>query len=473
MVRSVSRGRRIAAVAGALVTIGAAIALGVDAPVGTLDQLKRTDGCFVDPTMYAPLQSCADARGLGSTQNLVISPDGRNLYAVSNFTWGLAVFRRDARTGRLTQLAGRAGCWTSQELGGCAAGRGMVWAFWVAVSPDGRDVYVSGGLGYAIAHLRRNTRDGRLSQPSGASACVRNRTGGTSHGGGSAEWSGCQLVDGLLYPRTVTLSPDGRFLYAAAFDADSVLAFARDIRSGDISPVLGGCSSSRQMPECGPAAQLDGATDVVVTHDGRFLYAAAFRAGAVDAFARDPQSGALTQLAAPGGCVAAAAQIGCTAVRGLRGAYGLALSPDDRSLYVASRNSAAVAVFDRDLATGALRQKPGTRGCLSSTGREGCASARGLRGTRGVSVSPDGRSVYTGAYSDSAIAVFARDEHGDLRQLRGQAGCVASGPGLRSCTRGRATLHAWGITISRDGRFLYSGVGGDNNSGLAIFMRRQ
>jgi Lactonase, 7-bladed beta-propeller len=254
--RSVSRGRRMATVAGAVVTAGAASAIALGAPVGSLDQLEGIHGCFIDPTMYAPLQNCAPARGMGSTQNLAISPDGRNLYAPSNYTWGLVAFRRHARTGRLTQLPGRAGCWTSQDTAGCQAGRGMVWAFWTAVSPDGHDVYVSGGLGYAIAHLRRDPQDGHLSQPPGASACVRNRTGGTSHGGGSAEQSGCQLVNGLLYPRTVTLSPDGRFLYTAAFDADSVLAFARDTRTGDLSPIIGGCSSSRQVPGCRPAAQL-------------------------------------------------------------------------------------------------------------------------------------------------------------------------------------------------------------------------
>jgi hypothetical protein len=29
----------------------------------------------------------------------------------------------------------------------------------------------------------------------------------------------------------------------------------------------------------------------------------------------------------------------------------------------------------------------------------------------------------------------------------------------------------WGIAISRDGHWLYTGTGGDRNSGLAIFRR--
>src|SRR5262249_30864946 len=155
---------------------------------------------------------------------------------------------------------------------------------------------------------------------------------------------------------------------------------------------------------------------------------------------------------------------------GLRGAYNLALSRDGRSLYVTGRASAAIAVFDRDPQTGAITQKPGAAGCLSSRGGDGCGSARALAGARGGTVSADGRNVYSGAFDDSAIGVFARSSDGALHQLPGRAGCVAFS--LAGCARGRGIRFAWGVTTSTDGRFLYSGVGNDRNSGLAIFRRQ-
>src|SRR4029079_5494735 len=128
---------------------------------------------------------------------------------------------------------------------------------------------------------------------------------------------------------------------------------------------------------------------------------------------------------------------GCVPGRGLAGAFGLAASADGRSVYVASRTSGAVAVFDHDASSGAVIQKAGTGGCLGATAA-GCAGARGLRGARGITVSADGRDVDVGALSDSAIAVLARRSDGTLRQPAGRSGCIAATSGPLGCARGRA-----------------------------------
>ncbi len=145
----------------------------------------------------------------------------------------------------------------------------------------------------------------------------------------------------------------------------------------------------------------------------------------------------------------------------------MTLSPDGRSLYVASRGSAAVAVFARDPSTGLLSET----GCVSAKAGERCTPARGLLGARGVTVSPDGRTVYAGAFSDNAVTTFSRAADGSLAQLPGVLGCVHAGPATTSCGHGRALGHAWPVAVSPDGRFAYSGVGDDGNSGLAVFAR--
>jgi len=66
------------------------------------------------------------------------------------------------------------------------------------------------------------------------------------------------------------------------------------------------------------------------------------------------------------------------------------------------------------------------------------------------------------ASRDRAIAVLTVGPGtGALSQAAGRAGC----------RRGRAVNHAWGIAVSRDGRYVYSGVAGDGNTGLAVLRR--
>ena len=96
--------------------------------------------------------------------------------------------------------------------------------------------------------------------------------------------------------------------------------------------------------------------------------------------------------------------------------------------HVASTNSDAVAVFERDLVTGALAQKADPNGCDVQIGSPGigCRSGAGLDAAAGVAASPDGMSVYvTGNLSD-VVAIFNRNlATGALIQVPGEGGCVA------------------------------------------------
>jgi 6-phosphogluconolactonase (cycloisomerase 2 family) len=247
---------------------------------------------------------------------------------------------------------------------------------------------------------------------------------------------------------------------------------ARDAATSRLTAV--GCvRQGAKTKTCrGGAHDLDGATDVDLSPDGPSLYVTSYLGDAITAFARDPDSGALTEI----GCWAQDATGGCTSVRGLDGPYDLAISPDVRNVYVAARRSSAIATFARDGASGLLAQLGGENGCVAQSGADGCrtSTSASLLGARGVAVSPDGRDVYAGAFSSSALSIMRRKATtGALRQLPGARGCVANREPRRppACAVGRGLHHVWGIAISRDGRWLYSGDGGDRNSGLAVFRR--
>jgi hypothetical protein len=84
------------------------------------------------------------------------------------------------------------------------------------------------------------------------------------------------------------------------------------------------------------------------------------------------------------------------------------VSADGHNAYVASFLSDSVAVFDR-AADGTLTQKPGTAGCISDTGAGPCVDGTALAGAAAVTVSPDGKNLYAGAFVGNAVAVFDRE----------------------------------------------------------------
>src|SRR5204862_278242 len=112
--------------------------------------------------------------------------------------------------------------------------------------------------------------------------------------------------------------------------------------------------------------------------------------------------------AAPGdlayvGCVANRSANGCqqAAHNSLDGAAGVAVSRDDKSVYVAS--ATGVTAFKR-AATGALAY----RGCFANQGHHGCQAGthNSLRKSRDLAVSADGKSLYVA--SAGAITAFGR-----------------------------------------------------------------
>jgi hypothetical protein len=130
------------------------------------------------------------------------------------------------------------------------------------------------------------------------------------------------------------------------------------------------------------------------------------------------------------------------------------VSPNGRSVYVASQFGSAVAVFDR-AADGTLTQKPGTAACVSETGAGPCIDGTALDVAASVSVSPDGQSAYIASFDSDAVAVLDRAADGTLTQKPGTAGCI-SDTGAGPCVDGAALDGPRWVTVSPDGASVYA-----------------
>ncbi len=116
------------------------------------------------------------------------------------------------------------------------------------------------------------------------------------------------------------------------------------------------------------------------------------------------QAGALTQLPGLDGCISNSGTHGaCVVGEGLDGAQGIAATEDGGSIYVVSRVDDAVVVLARDEDTGALTQLPGPAGCISEDGSDGrCTDGVLLGAALGVAASHDGKNVYTTSRDSTA-----------------------------------------------------------------------
>jgi DNA-binding beta-propeller fold protein YncE len=138
--------------------VGDAVAiLRRDRSTGVLTQDLSRRGCI---SQSGGGGLCMVGRGLDEVWGIALSPDGRNLYAVSSKVNMLSAIARDQVSGRLTQLPGRFACFIRAGGFGCPEGRGLTVAVAVTVSPDGRNVYVASEDTYlgSVAVFRRLAR---------------------------------------------------------------------------------------------------------------------------------------------------------------------------------------------------------------------------------------------------------------------------------------------------------------------------
>ncbi|MDX1624886.1 MAG: beta-propeller fold lactonase family protein [Wenzhouxiangellaceae bacterium] len=197
-----------------------------------------------------------------------------------------------------------------------------------------------------------------------------------------------QPLDGI---RDIVVSGDGLFAYAAGAVGGSgaVAAFLRDPVSGALTPleswVEGGPIGDGDMVE-----GLQGVTDLLLSENGNFLYAAGSVSDAIVIFARDAQSGLLTQVGR--------VRDGESGVDGIGGVTEIVLGPAGVFLYAAGRLDDAVAVFRIDGASGNLLYAGQTV--------QGIGGVDGLNGVTGLAWS-DGHLLAV-ADENASLAAFER-----------------------------------------------------------------
>jgi len=387
-------------------------------------------------------QGCTPGRALSSASWITITPDGRNVYVGAEASGAINIYQRVGPFGGLIQPDGSAGCLSESALEGCGSARALTGARPVAVSPDGRSVYVGALNGVAV--FLRDRGSGALVQLPGPAGCVEN---GAAEGCGAARGFAKGSVRGLA------VSADGRFVYAAVRFTSVVAVFARDPNSGAISQLPGGagCISETRRPGCAWGRGLHGSRDVVLSPDQRFVYIASEDGNSVAVFARNRRTGTLIQLRGRSGCLQQRGNDGCTPVRAFLSPHQLALSRNGLDAYVASDHSAAVDVLRRDPGNGTLHQLAGRAGCVEDGGGEGCTPGSALGAAHSIAVAPSGL-VYVAGNSANSVAIFAVDSR--TAGLR-ERGCIAS-RGPPECARAFGLMGVHSITLSSDGRTLYA-----------------
>jgi 6-phosphogluconolactonase (cycloisomerase 2 family) len=388
--------------------------------------------------------------GLDKLESVAVSPEGRSVYVAAGAEDdAVAHFNRDPATGALSYVGCISGdntivdCTPIPDATVNGWDTGMNSPESIAVSADGRSVYATSRFDDAIAQFSRDPATGALTYIGCDSS--EDETGGIILSAcdviGSPTASG--IDSGFDDPKikAPVISADGRFVYAAGAEDDSVVVFDRNTDSGELS--FDSCITG-EIQSSGPCTDIPGASSqgdnsglddprwLVMGPDDVTLYAVASRDNAIARLSRNPVTGALDfedcitgdstgpGSAGSGVCseVPSATPVGNDS--GFANPRAMAISADGESAYAIGANDAAILSFDRNPATGTLTYL----GCV--TGEESSGSAgtgacallptatalgdnSGFNGMRSMGISPDGVSLYTSAQFDDALATFDRD----------------------------------------------------------------
>ena len=180
---------------------------------GSVEALPGSTGCLSTDGSDGADGSCTTVPVLDGSTGIAVSSDGKEVYIAAFFASAVVVLVRDPKNGRLTLLSGRAGCVSADGSDGqCSQGRALDGVSAVAVSRDSKSVYATASSANAVVAFARGA-NGALRELPGAAGCV-------SDGGNGGT---CTSGRSLIGPQALVVSPDGRNIYANTVQASGGL----------------------------------------------------------------------------------------------------------------------------------------------------------------------------------------------------------------------------------------------------------
>jgi hypothetical protein len=387
-----------------------------------------------------PVSGCTPLQGLGRSETLAVSPDGRFAYA--SFKRALSLFERDRRTGGLSFVE----CVSRTPNPACRNISGFLGtASDIAIPRDGTSLYWTGTNRQTFVGFRRDPLDGRLE----FAFCRRSSYGAVD----DPSLSACP-VGNFQEARQVETSRDGRAVYLADRACTDntgecfagIIGYRRDRETSSLA--------ARDVI----ATPTYGAGPFAVSGSGP-VYGVDSAYGTIGVFGRVGAAGfRRLQCLWP-----RPAEYGprCVTAPAMRKAQAISLAPNGRAVITAVRLGKAaggLAVFRRG-AEGGLRY----RRCLAPSGLGPSQGCRPLRTPRGLTLaqpeqlefSADGRSLYLVA-GKATSRFLVRFKLNPKTGRIAYAQCFTPVRGS-PCVRVRKLRGL--IEISLAGRFLYAITG--------------
>ncbi|MFV9507080.1 MAG: choice-of-anchor D domain-containing protein [Oscillochloridaceae bacterium umkhey_bin13] len=376
--------------------------------------------------------------GVGSgPHGLAISPDGQHLYLAAQSGDRLIMLRRSP-SGALQIGA------SYQHNDTLPAGTlRLDGPRYVAVSPDGRNVYVTASTSDSVTAFARDATTGLLT-------LIDTVQQGDSYG--------CRLrplpqppecagtISSLDNPQGLVVSPDGRHVIMAS--ATGHLTVLSRAENGGLRGLF---PSGARFVMSLSRSELAGARGLAISPEGRNLYVAGYTNNQLVVIDRNPTNGQIS--------FGAALSDG-PSVAGLDGIFGVAVSPDGQQVYTASQRANAVAVFQRNQAEqGRLDfQEVWRQGDQVLDPQTGAPrTLDGLSGALFVVASADGRYIYASGEGANGIVAFARSPEGALQFVQSLVRTPPTG-----ITTGPFLGGARGLAVDPQGDQLFVASFSDN-----------
>ena len=315
--------------------------------------------------------------GLDGVRDVALSGD--LLFVTAFFEDTLSVWRVNAEAGTLRQ--------TMRYRDNIGEIDGLDGAAGIAVSDDGKLLFVAAVIDEALSVWRVNAEAGTLGQAALYQDSGLNQTD-TRY---IAEVDG--RIDGLSGANHVALSDDGKLLFVTARDDNALSVWRVNAEAGTL----------RRTALYSDEVDLREVARVAVSDDGSLLFVTAFLSDTLSVWQVNAEAGTLTRTALY--------QNGVGRIAGLNGAVGVAVSGD--LLFVTGSLDNVLSVWQVNAEAGTLTQTVLYRDRID---RRRGVLVDGLYNPRGVAVSGD-LLFATGFFSDALSVWQVNAEAGTLRQV--------------------------------------------------------